>query len=137
VLTIGLLTTGAAAVLFVLSTFVIRFFLAGGAFDAEDVDRTAMLLAAFAVAVPIESLTYPLARAIYATRNTVLPVAASVVGLGVTIASTQGLVPAVGLIAIPIGFALGSLTKLILLSAIVPFRVRRFPALAAEDLSRS
>jgi putative peptidoglycan lipid II flippase len=137
VLTIGLLTTGAAAVLFVLSTFVIRFFLAGGAFDAEDVDRTATLLAAFAVAVPIESLTYPLARAVYATRNTVLPVSASVAGLGVTILATQGLVPSIGLIAIPIGFVLGSLTKLILLSAIVPFRVRCFPALAAEDLSRA
>ena len=87
-------------------------------------------------AVPLESLTYPLARAIYATRNTALPVGASVVGLAVTVIATQLLAPAVGLVAIPLGFAAGSATKLALLAAIVPFRLRRFDALAAEALSR-
>jgi hypothetical protein len=62
---------------------------------------------------------------------------ASIAGLGVTLVATQALVSNVGLIAIPIGFVLGSLTKLILLSAIVPLRVRRFPVLAAEELSRA
>ena len=136
-ITIGALTIAAAAVLFVLSTFVIDFLLGGGAFDAEDVERTALLLSAFAVAVPLESLTYPLARAVYATRNTALPVGASVVGLVVTVIVTQALAPAVGLVAIPLGFAAGSGTKLALLAAIVPFRLRRFDALAAEALSRA
>lgn len=135
VLTIAALTVLAAVALFVLSRFLISFLLGGGAFDAEDVDRTALLLAAFAVAVPLESLTYPLARAIYATRNTALPVGASVVGLVVTVVVTQSLAPSLGLVAVPIGFAAGSAVKVALLGAIVPLRLRRFEALAAEHLA--
>lgn len=135
--TIGALTAAAGLVLFVLSTFVIDLLLGGGAFDAEDVRRTALLLSAFALAVPLESLTYPLARAIYATRNTLLPVLASVAGLVVTIAATGLLSPQVGLVAIPLGFAIGSATKVMLLVAALPLRLRRFPVLAAEDLRRA
>ncbi|MFL5680666.1 MAG: murein biosynthesis integral membrane protein MurJ [Chloroflexota bacterium] len=137
VLTIAALTAAAAVVLFVLSTFVIDLLLGGGAFDVDDVHRTALLLSAFALAVPLESLTYPLARAIYATRNTLLPVLASIAGLGVTIVATQLLSPQVGLVAIPLAFAVGSGTKLALLAAALPFRLRRFPELAAEELRRS
>ena len=137
VLTIAALTVIAGVGLFVLSTFAIEFFLGGGAFDADDVNRTAGLLSAFALSVPIESLTYPLARAIYATRNTVLPVSASLAGLGVTILSTLLLQPAVGLTAIPLAFAIGSATKLTILAIALPFRVRRIPALAEEDLSET
>src|SRR3954454_21078144 len=93
IFTIGVLTAAAAVVLFVLSTFVIDLLLGGGAFDQEDVQRTALLLSAFALAVPLESLTYPLARAVYATRNTLLPVLASIAGLVVTIVATQLLSP--------------------------------------------
>jgi putative peptidoglycan lipid II flippase len=133
---IGTLTIAAGALLFVMSTVVIDVLLGGGAFDAEDVHRTALLLSAFAVSVPLESLTYPLARAIYATRNTALPVGASLVGLAVTIVATQLLVGRIGLVAIPLAFAVGSGVKLVLLAAILPLRLRRFPALAAEALSR-
>lgn len=133
-LTIAGLTILAGVGLFVLSTFVIELFLAGGAFDAEDVDRTATLLAAFAVSVPIESLTYPLARAIYATRNTVLPVSASLAGLGVTVISTLALRPSLGLTSIPLAFALGSATKLAILAIALRFRIRRIPELAGEPL---
>jgi putative peptidoglycan lipid II flippase len=134
-LTIGLITAFAAIALFVLSTFVIELFLGGGAFDADDVRRTGTLLAVFAFSVPIESLTYPMARAIYATRNTILPVTASLAGLAVTILSTSLLSPSLGLPAVPVGFTLGSATKLALLAAFLPFRVRRIPRLAEDELS--
>jgi putative peptidoglycan lipid II flippase len=135
ILTIGLITAAAAIALFVLSTFVIDLFLGGGAFDADDVQRTAALLSVFALSVPIESLTYPLARAIYATRNTILPVSASLAGLGVTIVTTTLLSPALGLTAVPVGFTLGSATKLLVLAAVLPSRIRRIPVLATEALS--
>lgn len=134
-LTIASLTILAGIGLFVMSTFAIELFLGGGAFDAEDVDRTAMLLSAFAISVPIESLTYPLARAIYATRNTVLPVSASLAGLAVTIVATLVLRPSFGLTAIPLAFAIGSATKVTVLAIALPFRIRRIPDLAAEELS--
>jgi putative peptidoglycan lipid II flippase len=137
VLTIASVTILAGIALFVLSTFAIELFLGGGAFDAEDVERTAALLSVFALSVPIESLTYPLARAIYATRNTVLPVSASVAGLGVTILATLLLRPSLGLTSIPLAFALGSATKLTILAIAVPFRIRRIPSLASEELSET
>jgi putative peptidoglycan lipid II flippase len=135
VLTIAALTTGAAVALFVVSGFAIELFLGGGAFDAEDVARTALLLSVFAVSVPLESLTYPFARAVYATRNTLLPVAAGIVGLAVTVAATLALRSSLGLTAIPVGFGLGIATRLALLIAIVAVRVRRFPQLARDELS--
>jgi putative peptidoglycan lipid II flippase len=136
-LTIATLTILAAIALFVLSTLAIELLLGGGAFDAEDVERTAGLLSVFALSVPIESLTYPLARAIYATRNTVLPVSASLAGLGVTILATLIFRPALGLTAIPLAFALGSATKLSVLAIALPFRIRQIPDLAAEELSET
>jgi putative peptidoglycan lipid II flippase len=131
------LTFLAGIALFVLSTLAIELLLGGGAFDAEDVERTAGLLSVFALSVPIESLTYPLARAIYATRNTVLPVSASLAGLGVTILATLILRPALGLTAIPLAFALGSATKLTVLAIALPFRIRQIPELAAVELSET
>ena len=136
-LTIAALTILAGVGLFVLSRFAIELFLGGGAFDAGDVDQTATLLSAFALSVPIESLTYPLARAIYATRNTVLPVSASLAGLVVTIVSTIVLRPSVGLTAIPLAFALGSATKLTILGIALSVRIRRIPDLASEELSET
>ncbi len=136
VLTISAVTIVGAVVLFWLSTFVIDRLLGGGAFDDADVARTATLLSLFAVAVPLESLTYPLARAIYATRNTILPVGASIAGLAVTIVATTALRGSIGLSAIPVGFVLGIGVRVAILAAIVPLRLRRFATLAADDLSR-
>jgi peptidoglycan biosynthesis protein MviN/MurJ (putative lipid II flippase) len=67
---IGVLTLIAAVLLAVLAPALIGFLLRGGAFDAEDVALTASLLAAFAVSVPLDGLTYPLSRGLYATHNT-------------------------------------------------------------------
>jgi putative peptidoglycan lipid II flippase len=136
VLTIGALTLAAGLVLFVTSTLVIDVLIGGGQFDPEDVRRTSLLLSAFALSVPLESLTYPLSRAIYATRNTVLPVAASVVGFVVTVVTTLALEPLLGLTAIPLGFTIGIGVKLALLALSLPLRLRRLDALSAEDLSR-
>ena len=134
VATIAVLTVAAAGGLFVLSRLAIELLLGGGAFDAEDVDRTAGILAAFSLSVPLESLTYPLARAIYATRNTILPVSASLAGLVATIASTVVLEGSFGLAAIPLGFAIGAGTKLAILAVALRTRIRRIPDLAREAL---
>jgi len=123
--TITMLTTGAAIALYVLSGLVIELFLGGGAFDAADVARTSLVLAAFALSVPFESLTHLLSRAIYATRNTILPVGASIAGLVVTVGTSALLTPRIGIAAIPLGFAAGSAVKVALLGlALIP-RLRR------------
>jgi putative peptidoglycan lipid II flippase len=123
--TTAVLTGAAALALFVLSRIVISVLLGGGAFDAADVTLTAGLLAAFAISIPLESLTHLLARAFYATHNTLIPVLASVAALGVIVVVGEALAPAIGVTAIPIAFSAGSLTKVSVLAALVRSRVRR------------
>ena len=114
--TIAVLSVGAAVGLFVLSGFAIRLFLGGDAFDEEDIARTTSILAVFAIAVPLESLTHLLSRALYATRNTILPTLASVAGFVAIVLAADRLAPSIGLAAIPIGFAVGMAVKVMILA---------------------
>ena len=132
--TIMVLTAGAAVVLFVVSGLVIRVFLGGGAFDAEDVRTTSMVLAAFAISVPLESLTHLLSRAIYATHHTLLQVGSSLIGFAVTVVVTIGLAKTLGISAIPIGFAVGQGIKVFLLAGSLALRLRRFSPPAPDEL---
>jgi putative peptidoglycan lipid II flippase len=125
--TIVTLTTAAAIVLFALSTFMVDFFLGGGAFDAQDVATTALILSAFTISIPLESVTHLLSRAIYATHHTLLQVFSSLAGLGVTVVVTLLLVPSTGIVAIPLGFAIGQAVKVALLAVSLAVRLRAFP----------
>ena len=124
-LTIGGLSVVAAVGLALVGGSAIRILLGGGAFDEAAAVRTSTLLAAFAVSVPFDALAHPLARAFYATRNTIWPVLASIASLVVIVAATSALVPGLGMVAIPLGFALGAATKVVILAAVLPARLRR------------
>jgi putative peptidoglycan lipid II flippase len=126
--TIGILSVLAAGTLALLGGLVVKRVLGGGAFDDAAVARTTEALAAFALAVPFESLSHLFSRALYATRNTVLQVLASLAGFGVTVIVSSALASDLGLVAIPLGFAAGSATKLLLLVAALAARFRRFPS---------
>jgi putative peptidoglycan lipid II flippase len=124
---IGLLTTLAAALMIVVGETAIGVLLGGGAFDEHDVVRTAAVLGAFALSVPFESLSHLLSRAIYATRNTILQVLASLAGLVITIVATLALLPTADLLAVPYGFAIGQAAKTGLLALALAIRVRVSP----------
>jgi putative peptidoglycan lipid II flippase len=132
VLTIGALTIAAALGLVVVGPVAIDVLLGGGRFDADDVTRTAQVLAVFAISVPFESVGHLLSRAIYATRHTLLQVGASLVGFLVTVVTAQVLVASLGVLAIPLGFSLGSAVRCVLLVAVLAARVRRMPSVAAN-----
>lgn len=106
----------------------IRILLGGGAFDAVATDRTTLLLSVFALSVPFDALAHPLARAFYATRNTLWPVAASLASFGVIVVATSILVGPLGLAAIPAGFAAGAAVKVVVLALALPRRLRRMEA---------
>jgi putative peptidoglycan lipid II flippase len=125
-ISIALITTGAAVVLVVIGELAIRILLGGGRFDAADVALTASVLAAFAISIPFESLTHLLSRAIYATRHTVLQVLASLAGLGITIIAALLMLDPLGILAIPVGFAIGQVAKVVLLALALGWRLRRF-----------
>lgn len=126
--TIAVITGAAAIGLAIVGSVAIDVLLGGGRFDADAVARTASVLAVFAIAVPFESLGHLVSRAIYATRHTIGQVLASLIGFGVTLAATTLLVPSVGVLAIPAGFALGAAVRLVLLLAVLGIRLRRMPA---------
>jgi putative peptidoglycan lipid II flippase len=127
-ITIALITGLAAVAILVVGELAIRVLLGGGAFGAEDVQRTAGVLAAFAISIPFESVSLLLSRAIYATRHTLLQVLATLAGLAVTIGATLALLAPLGIIAIPIGFTIGQAAKLVLLALAVAVRLRTLPA---------
>jgi len=135
--TIALLTTAAAIGLFVLSTPLVERLLGGGEFDAEDVTRTAAVVAAFAISIPFDALAYPLSRGLYATHDTLRQVISSFAGLGVVVLVTQALVGTEGLLAIPLGYAAGMLAKDVLLASFLAQRVRRIGAGAGPGPSRT
>ncbi|HSH34000.1 MAG TPA: lipid II flippase MurJ, partial [Actinomycetota bacterium] len=131
-LSIGLLTTCAAIGLILIGERAIDVLLGGGLFDAEDVQRTALVLSVFAISIPFESLGHLYSRAIYATRHTRLQVVASLIGFVVTIAATLLTVDAFDIVAIPFGFAAGSAVRFVLLVAVLLPRMRRMPEVPVE-----
>jgi putative peptidoglycan lipid II flippase len=134
-LSIGVLTVAATVGLIVIGELAIGVLLGGGRFDAEDVQRTGLVLAIFAIAIPFESLGHLYSRAIYATHHTRLQVVASLIGFVVTIAATLLTVDALDIVAIPFGYALGSLVRFILLVAVLVPRVRQMPRAPSEPAS--
>jgi putative peptidoglycan lipid II flippase len=132
VLLIGALSALAGLALALVAELAIRVLLGGEAFDAEDVATTSTLLVAFAISVPLESLTHVLARSIYATRHTLLPVVASVVGLAVIVVTLEALRGSEGLVAVPVAFAAGMAARVAILVVALAWRTRVLPEVAAQ-----
>jgi len=122
--TITVLSIVAAVGLGLVGGLAIETFLGGEAFDAQDVATTTMLLGAFALSVPLEAVSQLLARAVYSTHNTILPVTASIAGVIVTVAVVELLADAQGLVALPLGFAAGLATRVVLLLVALLLRLR-------------
>ena len=126
-LTIGTLSVAWAIALLLLGGIGIRIFLGGEAFGESEVATTTIVLSAFALAIPFESLFYLFSRAIYATRNTLLAVLANLGGFVVTIVLASALAPSLGIVAIPVAFTIGTALKVVLLVAALGARLRTSP----------
>lgn len=117
----------AALVTFIIKEPLIELVLGGGNFTDEAIRRTALTLGFFTLAIPVESLRHLLARAFYATKNTITPVIMSIIGLTIAVGGGYLLKPALGITAIPISFALASFIEVVLLLALLPRRLRQLP----------
>jgi putative peptidoglycan lipid II flippase len=121
-----LLTVAAAMSMFLLNNWLVKLLLGGGKFDAEAVRRTASTLAVFTLAIPTESVSHILVRAFYALQNTLTPIIISMVGLAVTIPIAYAFSDSLGLYALPLGFFIGSLLKVVLLTFFLAREEKRF-----------
>jgi putative peptidoglycan lipid II flippase len=135
--TIGGLTVLAAIALALAAHQLVELLLGGGAFGPDDVDRTATVLTAYALSIPLDSLSYPLARALYATHNTILQVVASIAGVITIVVVGSSLSGPVGIVAIPLAAAAGGIVKVALMAVFLVPRLRRIettgPAIVAAE----
>ena len=123
--TIAVLSTGAALGVLSLGWLAVRILLAGGAFDAQDVSMTTLLVAVFAVSIPLESMVELLARATYATKNTIIPTLASLAGFSALFVTAEWLAPKAGLVAIPAAYGVGMGVKMGILAITLAPRMDR------------
>jgi putative peptidoglycan lipid II flippase len=119
---IGVATSAAALALGVLARPLVAVLLGVGRFDRAAVELTAGLLVAFAISIPIDSLSYPLSRALYATHNTIWQVAASLAGLATLVVAAQLTVPAFGAPGIAAAYVVGGAVKIAILGIAVATR---------------
>jgi hypothetical protein len=82
----------------------------------------------FALSVPFESIAHLLSRAIFATRHTLTQALGSIAGLLITVAATLALLPSMELLALPLGFAIGQASKVVLLGAALAVRLAAWRA---------
>ncbi|MFA5872206.1 MAG: lipid II flippase MurJ [Parcubacteria group bacterium] len=115
----------AALVIFLIREPLIRIFLGGGAFQVADINRTAATLGVFCLSIPTEALVHLLARAFYATKNTTIPVAVSILGIIIAIPGGYWLSFSYGIVALPFAFFLGSAFELLILVILLPIRTRK------------
>ena len=95
------------------------------------------MLTAYALSIPLDSLSYPLSRALYATHNTILQVVASIAGFVTIVVVGSTLAGPVGIVAIPLAAAAGGVVKVGLLAVFLVPRLRRIgtagPAIIASE----
>lgn len=123
--TIAVLTTAAAVAMLAVGGLFIRFILGGGAFDEQAISQTTLVLAVFTFSIPLESVAYLMARAIYATKNTIMPTIASLAGFTATVLCAGALAPEFGLAAIPAGYTIGMGVRLAILTLALAPRMAR------------
>lgn len=126
-------STLTAICIFIIREPLIRIVLGGGAFSEEAILRTSIMLGVFTLAMPTESLRHLLARAYYATKNTVIPVVMSIIGLVIAIGGGYLLTPSLDILAIPVAFSAASLIELIFLLVLLPRRLRQLPSTPPLD----
>jgi putative peptidoglycan lipid II flippase len=130
--TVAGLTVAAAIILAILARPIIEIVHGGGRFSPADVDRTALVLALFALSIPLDGLAYPLSRALYASHNTALQVTASIFGFIILVGVAWTLSDPLGIVAIPVGYVVGTGVKALLLAVFVRRRLRLLPARPAS-----
>ncbi len=126
-------STLAAVVIFLIRVPLIRIVLGGGAFNEAAINRTALTLGVFTLAMPTEALIHLLARAFYATKNTIVPVVMSIIGLVIAIGGGYLLLPRFDILAIPISFFAASFVELVILLILLPRRIKHLPSAPQLD----
>ncbi len=101
----------------------VRIVVGAGAFDWPATVATADALAAFVLSIAAQSLSYVLARAYYALRDTYTPLVLGVAGDAIGLLAAFWLAPVYGVAGLALAFSLGSFVKLALMWVVLRQRL--------------
>ena len=115
-----------AALTIVLRSEIVTLLFGYGRFDERGVTLTAAVLMCLSFALASESLIAILARAFYASRDTLTPVAAAVLAVILNVSLAVVLVGPLGLAGIGVAIAVGSWVEALVLLVILNRRIGGF-----------
>lgn len=116
----------AAIGMLLLNREIIEIILKGGAFDDSAVTLTSSVLFFFILSIPIEGMVHLFARGYYAHKNTIMPMLFALAGYGINIGFCILFAQAIGVIALPIAFLIGTTVQLILLALFITKKIAYF-----------
>ncbi|MFA6027799.1 MAG: murein biosynthesis integral membrane protein MurJ [Patescibacteria group bacterium] len=116
-------TLPAAAGMAVLGKPLVSFFLQNGKFTDEAVASTGLVLAVFALSIPLESLQYLLTRGFYAQHNTKTPVLVTIIATIINISVSYVASKFLGTTGLALGFICYTSTQVILLSILLQKKI--------------
>ena len=123
-----------AALTIVLRSEIVTLLFGYGRFDEHGVALTAAVLMCLSFALASESLIAILARAFYASRDTLTPVSAAVLAVALNVSLAVVLVGPLGLAGVGVAIAVGSWVEVCLLLVVLTRRVGGFEV---GELARS
>lgn len=121
---IAAISTAAAIVLYVIRRPLIAILLGGGKFETSAISLTVATLAIFLFSVPLESIVQLLARSFYSLKDSLTPTIINVLGLIGALIGAYVFSKTMGVPGIAVGFLVGSVIKIILLSLFLSVRIR-------------
>ncbi|MEN9938463.1 MAG: hypothetical protein RLZZ387_5042, partial [Chloroflexota bacterium] len=124
-LTVAGLSAGAFVGLWLLGREVIRVLFERGRFDAAAGSLTYTLLLIIAAGLPAYAMTEVLSRGLIAMRDTRTPLVTNCGQLALRVLIIWALIGPLGIIAIPLGFAVSSAVETLALGAVLWWRLRR------------
>ncbi len=117
-----LLTVPAAVALFFTGTAIVRVFMQGGAFTADDATVTGTVLSGLVLGLPAYVLVKVLTPNFFARKDTRTPVYTAAISLLVTVVLNLVLVPRIGVLALAVAGSIGAWLNTVLLYAILARR---------------
>ena len=83
-----------------------------------------LILFAYAISIPFDSLNHLLVRGYYATKHTLIPAVTMVIYVLVAVGCVWWLLPTIGIQSLGIGYAVGSAAMTVLLILLLPLRLQ-------------
>lgn len=116
----------AAVGMLILNREIIVIILGGGKFDEVAVTLTSAVLFYFILSIPFESIVHLLARAFYAHKNTLSPMLITFAGVFFNIGFVIATVGSIGIVAIPLGFLIETVLKILIYSFFIKNKIVYF-----------